>query len=297
MACGRETMSDLDFYDDMEDAEFWDLEDDWEDGDEPDRGIASGLLGAGLGAAAGSVVGNLGFDAGEWLGKKGMQAIFKTDPAVWDTDRYKYWRDIARNTTSNALAGVGGTLGAFAGAMPSPEDTDPYEPEYSAEDIDLMEALAEEAVEAEGEDSVIAGDEMVSRSFGMMRAAPRVRPIIAALQVKVRRILAMARRDPRYRVLARVAPLALRRTASTLMRMAVARKPVTTRTALMLFSRMLGTLMRAPNTRAKAVRQGQVRARRHRARRGLPAPTRVRRPVYARQPVRSRRALARPAYA
>ena len=67
-----------------------------------------------------------------------------------------------------------------------------------------MEALAEEAAEAEGEDAILAADEMVSRSFGVMRASPRMRPIIAALRDQVRRIVVMAKRNPQHRVQARV---------------------------------------------------------------------------------------------
>lgn len=270
-------MTDLDFYDDLDDGEFWDLEDDWDD--EADPLVAGAVLGGTLGSGVGGAGAGAVFD---WAEKK----LGKKAPG---------W---ARDAATSAGAGLGGALGALAGtAIPWFEDGDPFEPEYMAEDIDLMEALAEEAVEAEGEDAVIAGDEMVSRSFGVMRAAPRVRPIIAVLQAKVRRILALARRNPRYRVMARLAPLALRRTAMTLMRMAAARRPISTRSATMLFGRILAGLMRTPNKRARAVRQSQLRARRHRARRGLPAPTRVRRPVYARQPVRRASALARPAYA
>lgn len=270
-------MADLDFYDDLDDGEFWDLEDGWDD--EADPLAAGALLGGTLGSGVGGAGAGAIYDwAASKLGKKG--------PA---------W---ARDAATSAGAGLGGALGALAGAaVPWFEDGDPFEPEYSAEDVDLMEALAEEAVEAEGEDAVIAGDEMVSRCFGVMRAAPRIRPIIAALQAKVRRILALARRDPRYRVMARLAPLALRRTASVLMRMALARRPVTTRAAITLFARTLHGLMRAPSTRVRAVKQSQRRARRHRARRGLPAPTRVRRPVYARSGMRSRYTLPRPAYA
>ena len=70
----------------------------------------------------------------------------------------------------------------------------------SSEDIDRMEALAEEAAEADGEDAILAADEMVSRSFGVMRASARMRPIIAALRDQVRRIVVMAKREPAAQV-------------------------------------------------------------------------------------------------
>lgn len=296
-------MTDLDFYDDFDDfegfddGEYWDLEDDdWDD--EADDLTPAGLIAGGVGAALGGTLGTGVYDAGTWALKKAAEktGATKYKPVKWAYDNAwnpkSKFGSYVRNAYGNLGAGLLGTAGAALF-----EDSDPFEPEYTAEDIDLMEALAEEAVEAEGEDSVIAGDEMVARSFGVMRASPRIRPIIQALRAKVRRILAMAKRDPRYRVMARLAPLALRRTAATLMRMAAARRPVNTRMANMLFGRILASLMRAPNRRAQAVRQSQLRARRHRARRGLPAPTRVKRPVYARPRTRSGHALPRPAYA
>ena len=161
------------------------------------------------------------------------------------------------------------------------EDADPFEPEFSSEDIDRMEALAEEAAEAEGEDAILAADEMVSRSFGVMRASARMRPIIAALRDQVRRIAVMAKRDPQHKMQARVAPLALRRTTAMLMQMTAARRPVDPRTALVIFGRTMSELMQSPQGRAQAMLQAQGRARRHRARHGLPAPARVQHPVKA----------------
>jgi hypothetical protein len=286
-------MSNLDFYDleasdGLDDFDDFDLED-------PEADLASPLspISAAIGATLGGTAGAGLYDAGTWALKKGAEATGATKykPVKWVYDNV--WNKDATigSHIRDIYSGLGAGLGGLAaGALF--EDADPFEPEYAAEDIDHMEALAEEAVEAEGEDAVIAADEMVSRSFGVMRAAPRMRPIIAVLRNQVQRLVMLAKRDPKYRVPARLAPTALRRTAAMLMRMAAARRPVTQRVAVTLFGHMLSQLARAPQTRAAALRQAQVRARRHRMRQGAPAPVAARRPVAA-APGAMRR-LARP---
>jgi hypothetical protein len=286
-------MSNLDFYDleasdGLDDFDDFDLED-----PEADLLSPASIIGAGIGAGAGGALGTGLYDAGSWALKKAADATGATKykPIKWLYDNPwnpdSTFGSYVRSASGNAGAGIGGLIGAAVS-----EDADPFEPEYAAEDIDHMEALAEEAVEAEGEDAVIAADEMVSRSFGVMRAAPRMRPIIAVLRNQVQRLVMLAKRDPKYRVPARLAPMALRRTAAMLMRMAAARRPVTQRAAMTLFGRTLSQLARAPQTRAAALRQAQVRARRHRMRQGAPAPVAARRPVAA-APGAMRR-LARP---
>ena len=84
-----------------------------------------------------------------------------------------------------------------------------------------------------------------------------------------------ARQDPRFQLPARLAPMALRRTVSTLMRLAAARRPVNANMAQVIFARNLAGLMRVPQNRAQAVRAALTRARRHRAKQGLPAPAKT----------------------
>ena len=249
-------MDGYDLYDDWDDfdgEDLWDLEDDF-DG-EADEYSWRDIIGPAVNTAAKGVY--------DYATRK-----------VSDKNKWKKWGRWAVGAGSGALAS------AISTALS--EDADPFEPEYTADEIDMMEALAEEAIEADGEDSVIAADEMVSRSFGLMKAAARMRPVIAAIAGRVRKMVAMAKKDPRYRTVARIAPLALRRTASTLMKMAASGRPVTVRTAMMIFGRTLAALSRSPGRRAQAVRQAQMRARRHRQRKGAPAPVRARRPVSAR---------------
>jgi hypothetical protein len=281
-------------FDDLEDedmlgadADLWDLDAE----DEADQLLGSSAVLAGLGSAGtGYLTGKL-YD--KWLA--GLERKARTEqnrrlrlygPKTHPTPaelRYKKWKghpDL-RGTLVRGTGAAGGLLGAALGALnPLFEDGDSFEPEYSSEDIEHMEALAEEALEAEGEDAVLAADEMVSRSFGLMRAAARMRPVIAAIRQRVRRMIVLAKRDPRYRALARIAPLALRRTAVILLRMMASGKRVDAKIAMRVFAGVLQGLMRSSRTRDVAVRQAQIRARRYRARRGQPAPVRVRRPVY-----------------
>jgi len=286
-------MSNLDFYDletsdGLDDFDEFDLED-----LEADSLSPLSALSAGLGGVVGGTLGAGTYDVGAALGRKAVEltGAAKYAPVKWVYDNV-YDKDAPLGShIRDIYGGVGKVVGGVIGGALF-EDADPLEPEYATEDIDHMEALAEEAVEAEGEDAVIAADEMVSRSFGVMRAAPRMGPIIAVLRGQVQRLVMLAKRDPRYRVPARLAPMALRRTAAILMRMAAARRPVNQRVAVMLFGRVLSQLARPPQTRTAALRQAQVRARRHRMRQGAPAPVAARRPVAA-APGAMRR-LARP---
>lgn len=287
-------------WDDLEDGyafeaddDLWDIEGDEEEADEL---LGSSAILAGLGSAGtGYLTGKL-YD--RWLA--GLQREARTarnrrrrlhglrSPISPAEERYRKWRQRKdlRGTLVRGAGTVGGVLGAALGTLnPLFEDADAYEPEYSSADIEYMEALAEEAVEAEGEDAVLAADEMVARSFGLMRAAARMRPIIASLRERVRRMVVMARRDPRYRALGRIAPLALRRTAVILLRMMASRRPVNASIALRIFAHVLQKLTRSGRTRALAVRQAQIRARRHR---GQSTPVRIRRPAYARSSATSR---------
>jgi hypothetical protein len=285
-------MSKLDFYDleasdDFDELDDFDLEDPEADLASPLSPVAA-VVGAGIGGLAATGATDLSTaalrKAAEWTGATEYKPVKWVYDNVWNPDAY------IGSSIRNIASNMGAAAGALTGAALF-EDADPFEPEYATEDLDHMEALAEEAVEAEGEDAVIAADEMVSRSFGVMRAAPRMGPIIAILRGQVQRLVMLSKRDPRYRVPARLAPMALRRTAAILMRMAAARRPVTQRVAMTLFGRVLSQLARQPQTRTAALRQAQVRARRHRMRQGVPAPVAARRPVAAAP--RAMRRLAR----
>jgi hypothetical protein len=302
---GSTTMSNLDFYgleasDDFDEFDEFDFEDTEGDSLTPVGAAAGGYVGEKVGSGLGGALGTGLYDASTWAGRKALDytGLTKYQPVQWYYDNVLNPDAKIGSTLRSAQGSAGAILGGVTGLVDGGaiggalfEDADPFEPEYAAEDIDHMEALAEEAVEAEGEDAVIAADEMVSRSFGVMRASPRMRPIIAALRGQVQHLVMLAKRNPRYRVPARLAPIALRRTAAILMRMATARRPVSQRVAMTLFGRVLAQLARAPQTRAVALRQAQVRARRHRMRQGVPAPVAARRPVAAAP--RAMRRLAR----
>lgn len=234
---------DEDFFEDFEDLESDELS---------PLSFLGAAAGAGLGGAAGTGL----YDVGSAALRKGAEAtgLIKKKPVKWLADNV--WDEKARigSYIRSAFGNIGAGLGGFAGGLIS-EDADPLEPEFTAEDIDQMEALAEEAVEAEGEDALLAADEMVSRGFGVMQAATRLKPAITALRDRVRRLVVMAKRDPRYRAPARLAPLALRRSVVVLMRLAASGRPPTARTAMMIFEKALGELSRSPQLRAAALRQ------------------------------------------
>lgn len=263
---------DEDFFEDFEDLESDELS---------PLSFLGAAAGAGLGGAAGTGL----YDVGSAALRKGAEAtgLIKKKPVKWLADNVGDEKARIGSYIRSAFGNIGAGLGGFAGGLIS-EDADPLEPEFTAEDIDQMEALAEEAVEAEGEDAILAADEMVSRGFGVMQAATRLKPAITALRDRVRRLVVMAKRDPRYRAPARLAPLALRRSVVVLMRLAASGRPPTARTAMMIFEKALGELSRSPRLRAAALRQAQARARRHRTRHGAPAPVAARRPVVATRP-------------
>ena len=129
-------MTDLDLYDELdadewddfdESGDYWDLEGDFED-DEADElalgAVLGGALGAGLGGAATQGL----YDLTSWgLRKTGNKTL-----GGWGQwlEKSKRLRDFA----TNVGAGAGGIVGAAAGAVsPTPEDADPFEPEYSFE--------------------------------------------------------------------------------------------------------------------------------------------------------------------
>ena len=187
----------------------------------------------------------------------------------------KSWR--AQNKGKDAV--IRGVLGALKGVTGSSwfkdsMDTDPFEPEYMTDDIDAMDAMAEDALDGDATDSALAADEMVSRSFGVMRGSARVRPIMAQLSRQVRTLMLRARRDPRMRDAARVAPLALRRTAVTLMRMASSGRPVTPQHGIYLFRAAMQSLLRSRRLRQMALMRARMRRQRYHARGGYQRPNR-----------------------
>ena len=237
----------------------------------------------GWAAPLGGILGSAGAGgAYDWAEKKLLDSKGKGTGKKSTARRIGQWMKDT-NWARDLATGTGAALGTALGAL-IPEDADQLEPEFSSEDIDAMEALAEEALEAEGDaEAMEASDQIVARSFGIARASATLRRrILPALARKVRMIIARARRDPRYRVMAKVAPLALRRTAVTLLRMAMQRRPVTSQVAQQVFNRTLSILLRQKTLRNAALRNSARRRRRYYARSGRPRPV-----------IRSRRSPAR----
>lgn len=229
--------TDTDFFDDYD---GYDLEDEW---------LGDVLKGLG-GAAASAAEGAYGRHGSKWLmGKAGSSAK-------------------SRSRYGLADSAIRGALGGLRIMFNSPnfEDGDSFEPEYESDAIDEMEALLEDALEADAEDAALSADEMVARSFGAMRGARQIRPLMAALSKEMRRIMAMARRNPRLRALARIAPLALRRTAVVLMKMIAARRPVNLSLAVRIFRGLLQRMARSSRMRRAALHRARLRARRARGR-------------------------------
>ncbi|MCG6904393.1 MAG: hypothetical protein LJE68_17115 [Rhodobacter sp.] len=263
------TVYDADFYaaDELEDFEEWDDEDfeelddelgwDAEDPDEFDWARA-------LNTAATFGEGVYGNYGSKW-GKKNK---------LWDS-------------------AIRGALGAIKGASKTwfkdGIDGDPYEPEYETDEIDAMEVIAEDALDGDDEERSMAADELVARSFGPARHSRQVRPVLMALRQQVQRILVAARRNPRLRQMARIAPLALRRTSVIVTRMAMARRPVSVALAMRIFRGLLSRMMRSRPMQSRAVAMARHRAARARAqgghrRRAVGRPPRRRPPSRRRHP-------------
>lgn len=164
---------------------------------------------------------------------------------------------------------IRGALGAVKGASKTwfqdGIDGDPFEPEYDTEDIDAMEEIAEDALDGDYEERAMAADELVARSFGPARRSPALRPVLMALRRQVQRILIAARRNPRLRVVARLAPLALRRTSVIVTRMAMARRPVSVTMAMRIFRGLLSRMMKSHAMRGRAIAMARRRAARARS--------------------------------
>jgi len=194
--------------------------------------------------------------------------VVSVGQTIYGSPLTKSWR--GRNKGADAaIRGVFGALKGIAGSswLKDGMDTDPFEPEYESDAIDAMEATAEDAIDGDGIDSMLAADELISRSFGPMRTSPQLRPVLALLHREMRRLIAGARRNPRLRTFARVAPLALRRTAVVLTRMAMGRRRVSPQLALQIFRRTLQTVVRSQQLRARALQRARLRTRRYQSRR------------------------------
>ncbi len=164
-----------------------------------------------------------------------------------------------------ADSAIKSVLGGITSIGKSLLSEDAEEPEFEADTIDEMEAAMEDALDGEdGIDASVAADEMVSRSFGPMRSSARLRPIMARLSMEMRRMIMLARHNPRMRNVARLAPLALRRTSVVLMRMLAARRPVNVNTARGIFRAILRQLANSQRLRVMALRRARMRARRAR---------------------------------
>lgn len=244
-------MFELDTLDDFE-LDAWDDEDGYDGEDEWWQSVASGLASAAEGA----------------YGRSGGSNWLKKRLGGQDSRGYGL-------ADSAIRAGLGG-LRIFFNSPNLKEDGDPYEPEYESDSIDEMEALLEDALAGDATDASLSSDEMVARSFGAMRGAPSIRPIMSALSQEVRKLVMMARRNPRLRNMARLAPLALRRTAVVLMKIIAARRPVNLQLAVRVFRGVLAQLSRSQRMRAIALRRARQRSRR--AGGGLRRPTQ--RPSY-----------------
>lgn len=247
------TLDDEDFEFDPFGEEF---EDDFEDDDEADELALSAILGAGLGAGAGGLAAGGLYDGSSYLLRKyGGNTGRRFGNWLSSSQR-------ARNFATNTGAGIGGLLGGTLGAVTPAPEADPYEPEYESDAIDDMEALMEIALEGDGEDAEDAVDAMISRAFGPIRAAGQIRQIMGVLRAKVRKLVAMARRNPQVRNAARVAPMALRRTAVKLLKAVSKGRRVTPQLAIRVFAGELAKILKSSGRRRTAVHRHRMRARR-----------------------------------
>ena len=137
------------------------------------------------------------------------------------------------------------------------------EDEFIPAQIGHMEAIAATA----NGDPRMAADEMVRTAFGITRKARSMQPAAAALRADAARVMAIARRDPSRRVLARLAPLALRRTAVALSRRALAGAPPSPELAVRVFRSVLSALARNNRLRSMALARSDAARRMAMARR------------------------------
>lgn len=240
-------MLELDTLDDYE-IDAWDDEGDGFEYEDEDEfwGALGTSIGSGLASAAEGAYGKHG--------------------SSWMKGKMKGGNSRNYKLADSAIRGALGGLRIFFNSPNLKEDGDPLEPEYESDAIDEMEALLEDALAGDETDAALSSDEMVARSFGAMRGAASVRPIMSALGREVRRMVMLARRNPRMRNTARLAPLALRRTAVVLMKMIAAQRPVNLQLAVRVFRGVLAQLTRSQRMRMIALRRARQRARRARGR-------------------------------
>lgn len=155
-------------------------------------------------------------------------------------------------------ATLAGTVGDIFQAWNS-EDAEVY-----SDSVDAMEAMAQDAMAGDSTDAALAADEMVRMSFGPMAGAGQLRSTMALLQREVGRIMAQARQNPQMRATAQVAPLALRRTAVNLARLAASGRPVSAEAAIGIFRRTMSTILRSQQLHAVAMKKARQHATRYR---------------------------------
>lgn len=238
----------LDGFDAYDEFDAFDDEDDFDDEDEWLSDVASGLA-----------------SAADWgwrrYGKK------------YATKRWGSGTGSDRKLTGNAAVAAnifGDVLGSLSkhSASLSGYDADPFEDEFDAEQIERMEAVAEDAMApgAGTDDATMAADEMAATAFGTARGSRAMRPILAALRAEARRVMVMARRSPRHRVYGRLAPLALRRVAVALTRLATSGRRIHPNQARGIFRSVLSRMARHRTLRQAAMRRSRAAARRYRGR-------------------------------
>lgn len=179
----------------------------------------------------------------------------------------KSWLDNTQHKGRNkallkGAATLAGTVGDIFQAWNS-EDSEVY-----AESVDAMEAMAHDAMAGDPTDAALAADEMVRISMGPLAGAGQLRSTMAVLQREVGRIMAQARQNPQMRAAAQVAPLALRRTAVSLARMAASGRPISPQAAMTLFRRTLSSILRSQQLRSAAMKKARMHAARYRQTRG-----------------------------
>lgn len=239
--------------------------DDFEDLGDPFATEADELaFGAALGGALG---GKLGNDASGWLYDKASNYLGSSSNSYArrfgrGMKNSKYGRDLV--TTLGGAAG--GFAGGAAGTAIPWFEADQEEFEYEVDQIDEMEALLDIALEADGETAEDALTGLVSKAFGVMRGAGRLQQIMRTVHAKVRQIVAQARRNPQMQAAARAVPMALRRTAATILRRLAAGQPVNPEIALRIFAGVMADIIDTPSSRRAATNRSRARARRHLAR-------------------------------
>ena len=222
-----------------------------------------------LGAAAGSWLGGLG--GGELSGY-----LYDTAAGALAGSDNKRARDFGREMkksrwgrtlVTNTGSTIGGAAGGALGAAIPWFEAEAGEEAYEARDVDEMAALLEVALESDGEGAEDALSSLVNKAFGVLRGTNRLHDAMRAVHAKVRQIVAQARRNPHMQAAARAVPIALRKTASAILKRIAAEQPVNGEIALRIFAGVIAQILDNPPSRRAAVTHNRARARRHFSRR------------------------------